>query len=95
VQLPPPGCTNEPPAQRPVLNKSRYKSPAFLQHFPAAPKNAPFNFLSFLGPVEWQGGKYQVSPAALDAFLQPYFNTAFYSKRRLHIAQSYQGQPYK
>jgi hypothetical protein len=95
VQLPPPGCNNELPAQRPVLNKSRYKSPAFLQHFPAPPKHAPFNFLSFLGPVEWQGGKYQVSPAALDDFLLPYFNTAFYSKRRLHIAQSYKGQPYK
>jgi hypothetical protein len=95
VQLPPPGCTNEPPAQPQILNKARYKSPAFLQHFPAPPKGAPYNFLSFLGPVEWQGGKYQVSPAALDDFLLPYFNTAFYSKRRLHIAQSYQGQPYK
>jgi hypothetical protein len=94
VQLPPPGCTNDPPEQHPVLNKPRYKSPSFLQHF-GAPKGSPYNFMSFLGPVEWHGGKYLVSPAALDDFLLPYFNTAFYAKRRLHIAQSYQGQPYK
>jgi hypothetical protein len=94
VQLPPPGCTNEPPLQRPVLAKSRYRSPSFLQHF-GAPKGAAYNFMSFLGPSEWHDGKYLVSPAALDEFLLPYFNTAYYSKRRLHIAQSYQGQPYK
>lgn len=94
VQLPPPGCTNEAPPQRPILNKQRYKSPYFLQHF-GAPKRAPFNFMSFLGPLDWHDGKYQVSPAALDDFLLPYFNTATYAKRRLYLAQSYQGQPYK
>lgn len=94
VQLPPPGTTNEPPEQRPVLNKSRYKSPSFLQHF-GAPKGAPYNFMSFLGPAEWHGGKYLVSPAVLDEFLQPYYYTFVQAKRRLHIAQCYQGQPYK
>ncbi|WIA13164.1 hypothetical protein OEZ85_006756 [Tetradesmus obliquus] len=51
--------------------------------------------MSFLGPAEWHGGKYLVSPAVLDEFLQPYYYTFVQAKRRLHIAQCYQGQPYK
>ncbi|KAF8067396.1 hypothetical protein HT031_002444 [Scenedesmus sp. PABB004] len=99
---PPPGAPAEPAAgapggaerRRPYWSRSRYRPPSFLQHFPA-PRGAPYNYVSFLGSLDPHGGKYQVPPSRLEAFLRPYFNTAHHTRRKLFLAECYNGQPYK
>lgn len=96
VQLPPAGATTEPPEHQPAFVKSKYRSPAFLKEFPVDPSaGSYYNFLSFLGSAEWCGGKYMVPTNRLEDFLLAYWRMAIHKKRKMHIAETYQDQPFK
>jgi hypothetical protein len=79
---------------RPFFKKATYKSPSFLQYY-AAPAGSIYNFLSFLGEPDPNKGKYLAVGDKLDAFLESYFNTVARVRRRMYLAECYQGQPFK
>jgi len=92
VQMPPQDACMEP--TRTWFGKSRYRSPTFLEFYPTPPKST-YNFMSFLGDIEANRGKFLAAGQQKDQFLTSYFKALSLKNRRMYIAECYQGQPFK
>lgn len=95
VQLPPSNASSEPAAVKPYFVKSAYRSPAFLRHYPGPQDGAAYNYISFLGSADPNGGKFLIPQQKVEAFLESYFNTMHHLSRRMHMAECYNDHPYK
>jgi hypothetical protein len=93
VQMPPPDAASFPPV-RPFFPTKKYFPPSFLKHY-AAPPNSSYNYLSFLGDFDPNRGKYLAAGAQLDDFLTSCYKSVALANRRMYLAESYQGQPFK
>lgn len=92
VQVPPADASTDP--VRPFFNTRKYRPPSFLQHY-AAPQGSSYNFLSFLGDFDPNKGKFLAVGDRLETFLTSYYRTVALGNRRMFVAESYQGKPFK
>jgi hypothetical protein len=93
VQLPP---TN-PEAVEPYVPRwsaKAYDPPEFLEHYPV-PQGYDYNVYSFLGKWDPHHGKYFVRPWKRILFFKEMWKYMVGHGRRMYLAESYNGRPYR